>query len=164
MTISNLIVLVARLFAIAVGVYAVSGGINSSVYYAATGASVFYFLGYYVGLFLLGVLVWFMPYSFIRLLTGHKGEVETPSEAINGEQFANIAFATLALYLLYRVASDIGYWSFFYFYFEESAYDPVELPLDQKAAMFATALEALLMIVLLVGRKRVLRFIKTLRS
>lgn len=164
MTISALVVLLARLFAIAVGIYTVSSFINSLIFYTSNDTYSTLALGYFSSLLLLSVIIWFAPLSFIRLLTGQTGNIKKPSESMSAGQFANIAFAILAMYLLYRVISDIGYWSFFYLNFEANEYYLSEITLDQKSAIFATALELVFIMILLVGRKKIFELMTMLRS
>jgi len=109
-----------------------------------------------------GILVWFLPMTLARSMTGYKGKIEDSSDEIGPEQFASIAFLVLALYLSYRVLSDGTYWLYYYFNYEK--YGLAEIGIDASASMYATSIEAIFLIVMLLGRKGIFQLFKKLRS
>jgi len=164
MTISHFTILLARLFAVAAALYSVSSLVTNLTFYLNMEAFSFVGLAYSASIFLIGVLIWFMPYSFVKLLTGYQGELDSKAQAPSGEQIGNAIFVALALFLLFRVISDTAYWAHYYFNFENAVEYGAEIPLESKASMLATAVEALFVVVLLLGRNKILSLIHRFRA
>jgi hypothetical protein len=162
MNISHLIILLVRAFAICLAIYSMNTFIYNMLLYVDSGVISKLSVGFPASILLAGVLVWFLPYSFARVLTGNSDLNESSSDKVSFEQFSNTIFLTLALYLIFKVISDGGYWLYFYLNFESYAME--DIGIDAKASIFATVLEAFFVVILLLGRKKIFHLFKMLRS
>jgi len=109
-----------------------------------------------------GVIVWFLPYSVAKLLTGNISNEKNNIEKISPDHLSNVVFLVLALYLTFQVVSDAGYWLYYYLNYE--SYGLNDIGIDAKASIFATALEAIVLVILILGRRKIFSIFKKLRS
>jgi len=156
--------MITRLFAIAVAIYSINRFVYSVALYLSSDSFSYLNLGYSASILLISIFVWFMPYSFISLLTGHKGKIENDKTVASSEDITSIVFGSLALYLLYKVISDISYWVYFYLFIENQGYYENQLSVDQKASIFATAIEAIFIVILISGNRKIFELIRWLRK
>ena len=162
MNINHLIVLLVRAFAISLAIYSINNVIYSGLLFNEFNTFSIATISIPASTLLAGILIWFMPYSLAKSLTGYKGELNTDSHPISTEQFSAIAFLVLALYLAYRIISDGSYW--LYYYINYKKYGLSEIGIDPEASMFATILEAVFFLLMLLGRKKIFYYFKKLRS
>lgn len=162
MNINHLIILLVRSFAICLAIYSINNFVYSGLLLNEFNTFSIATVAIPASTMLAGILIWFMPYTLARSLTGYKGELNVDSHPISTEQFSAIVFLILALYLAYRVISDGSYWLYYYLNYEK--YGISEIGLDTEAAMFGTILEAIFLLMMLLGRKKIFYYFKKLRT
>ena len=162
MNINHLIILLVRFLAVCLAIYSINQVIYSGLLFNELNTFSMATVAIPASTMLAGILIWFMPYTFAKSLTGFKGKLEADTTPISNEQFSAIAFLILALYLGYRIISDGSYWLYYYINYEK--YGLSEIGLDPEASMFATILEAVFFVLLLLGRKKIFYYFNKLRS
>lgn len=162
MTISHLIVLLVRAFAICLAIYSINGFVYSVLLFSGNDNFSILSIGVPASIMLAGILVWFMPYSLAKSLTGHIETFDSEPSLISSNQFAAITFLILALYLSFSVISDISYWLYYYLNFEK--YGLTEIGLEAKASIFSTVFETMFLLVMILGRQKVFFYFNKLRS
>jgi len=162
MNINHLIILLVRSFAICLAIYSINNVIYSGLLFNEFNTFSIATVAIPASTMLAGILIWFMPYTLARSLTGYKGELNSDSHPISTEQFSAITFLILALYLAYRVISDGSYWLYYYLNYEK--YGISEIGIDPEASMFSTILEAIFLLLILLGRKKIFYYFKKLRT
>lgn len=96
-------------------------------------------------------------------MTGLSSIEDKEQHGISSEQFFIIIFSAIGVYLLFNVVSDIGYWIYVTQNLEKIS--PIlTLTVEHKASIFATGIEAIFVVCLFIGRKRLFNFIKQLRK
>ena len=162
MNINHLIILLVRFFAICLAIYSINSFVYSGLLSSGISGFTVASIAIPASIMIAGILIWFMPYSLARSLTGYRGKLETDSKPISLEQFSAITFLVLALYLAYRIVSDASYWLYYYLYYEN--YGLTEIGIDPEASMFSTLIELIFLILILLGRKKIFFYFKKLRS
>lgn len=162
MNISHLIILLVRFFAICLGVYSINQVVYSGLLFQDPNAFSIASIAIPFSTMLAGILVWFMPYTLAKSLTGYKGKVNSDAESVSSEQFAAITFLILSLYLAYRIISDGSYWLYYYLNYEK--YGLTEIGLDPQASIFSTCLEAVFFVLMLLGKEKIFFYFRKLRS
>ena len=162
MNTSHLIILLIRFFAICLVVFSINNAVYSGILYSEFNGLLFTSLAIPVSIIIAGVLIWFMPYTLARSLTGFRGKFDADSEPISFAEFSSITFLTLSLYLAYNVVSDASYWLYYCLNYEK--YGLTEIGLEPSASIFATMLEFLLLVMMVLGRKKIFFYFKKIRS
>ena len=162
MNISHLIILLIRFFAICLAINSINSIVYSGLLFTEPGVFSIGSFAIPASIMLVGVLIWFMPYTLAKSLTGYKGSIEKGHEPISQEQFAAITFLILSLYLGYRIVSDSSYWLFYYLNYEK--FGLTEIDLDSQAAILGTLIEVIFFVLMLLGRKKIFYYFKKLRS
>lgn len=162
MTIYHLIILLVRFFAICLAIFSINRLVYAFLDFQALGSfSVVNLI--ILSLLMLGcLLVWFMPVSVARIMTGYRGESGDGSERISADQFSAVTFLTLVLYLGCRVLSDGFFWLYYLLNYEK--YGLVEMSIDANASMYSTLVEAIFLIAILIGRRGIFLLFKKLRT
>jgi len=162
MNTSNLIILLVRFFAICLAINAINNIVYSGLLFTEPGVLSVGSIAIPASIMLAGILIWFMPYTLVKSLTGYKGSIEKGDEVISFEQFSAVAFLMLSLYLGYKIVGDGCYWLFYYLNYKK--FGLTEIGLDYQAAIFGTLIEAIFFILMLLGRKKIFYYFKKLRS
>jgi hypothetical protein len=162
MNIYHLIILLVRFLAICLAIYSINSFVFSWLAFQTPDAFSFVSLIIPGSIMLAGVLIWFMPMSVARSITGYKGEADEGSEKLTSEQFSSITFLMLALYLGYRVLSDGTYWLYYYLNYKQ--YEMLEVGIDATASMYSTVVEAVFLIAMLLGRRGIFHLFRKLRN
>ena len=162
MNTNHLIILLVRFFAICLAIYSINSVVYSGLLFNEYSPFTVSAVAIPASTILASILIWFMPYSCARLLTGYEGKFESETNPVSGDQFSATVFLTLALYLGYRVISDGSYWLYYYINYEK--YGLSEIGLEPEASMFSTILEAVFLVLILLGRKKIFYYFKKLRT
>ncbi len=162
MNTSHLIILLVRFFAICLTIYSINNAVYSGMLLSEPNGLSIANLAIPISIMIAGVLIWFMPYTLARSLTGYKGKLESESSPMSAEQFSTITFLVLSLYLAYRIVSDGSYW--LYYYLNHEKYGLTEIGLEPSASMFSTILELFFFVLMVLGRKKIFYYLKKIRS
>lgn len=162
MTTTHLVILLVRFLAVCLGIYAIGQVVYSGLLFAEPNSLSIAAVALPASTILVSILIWFMPYSTARVLSGFKGGIEAESKSMSADEFAAITFLVLALYLAYQIVSDTAFW--LYYYLNYQAHGLNELGLDASASIFSTLLELIFFVMMVLGRKKIFYYFRKLRT
>jgi len=163
MKIIDIVVLIARVLAISIAFVAIQNFFFALTFYSENQWMNWVTVMYTVCPILIGILIWWMPYSAVRLFTGNIDFHKETETSISAEQFSSICFLVLSLYLSFNVISDAMYW-FSILQYSQANQLVDQLTADQKAGINATIVEAVFVILLFFGRKKMIKLFYKLRQ
>lgn len=165
MKLEHIVAVAVRLFAIVVAIFALRNGVSSGPYFYQQGWHItsYAYISLMALLVLFAVYLWFFPLSVTNKLLSFKKKDEVEDQTVSYEQIQFVAFTILGIYLLFHVVSDIVYWAVIFTVSMRDSNIPVEISLDQKGQMFATVIEFIFVIYLLLGANGIIKLFHRLR-
>lgn len=151
-----------RLFSVGLFVYALNMGVG--VISMASISENYGLAGFILpgSLLVISVLLWFFPFTASASLTRGFQIEQASDQNYEFNEIADFLVVLVGIYLLYHVVSDAAYWILILQFTSASNY-PIEITPDQKALIGSTVVEAFMAVCLILGRKGVINFIKTVR-
>ena len=165
MKLEHILVLVVRLFAIAIAIQALKTMVNLVVFLKTSDSSFTStaYIGTVVSLILLSIVLWKFPILIARKIANFPPVDENEVNSIDSEKLLQTGLIILGVYFLYYVISDLIYWSYFWI---TSMRDPdiaIELTLEHKSSIATTFIELAVALVLIFGTKMIVKIIQRLR-
>lgn len=160
----QLIALAVRLFAIWLFLFTVRQLVQMVVVFQTNGAEApqLIFIGFCLFLLALTAFMWFSPFTVSKgISTFHAEPAE--QQSWTSDEVYGVGFVLLGTMLLFFAISDAVYWLFYLIWIHSQAAGTRELDLDQKGAIFATALELVFAIGLILGSRGLSRLIHRFR-
>jgi len=109
------------------------------------------------------ILLWNFPLTIAKRIYPFKLEDE-PNHSLNSDDYYQLGFILLGVYLLFYVLSDGVFWIAFTLYSgEEKLYSPL-VSLENKASIVATFAELIIALFLVFGAKGITKAIKAIRK
>ena len=163
MTVVHIAVLILRIFAVLIAYFSIQNFVYAFNFYSDD-LSV-QWLGCVVALspVLVALFIWFLPYSVVSLLAGKINENDKQASPVTLDQFTTISYLILVVYLSFHLVSDSVYWFSFSQAINSNELISV-LTEDQKASINATLAEAVFVLFLIVGRKKIIQAFKAFRQ
>ncbi len=165
MKLEHIVALAIRLFAIVVAIYALTNGVSLVPHFYQQGwqESSYLLAVIMAGLLLLAIYLWVFPLTVSRKLVEFKepGKVDVTSASAN--QIQVVGFTILGFYLLFNVISDVVYYLSLVFISARNTELMIKFTPEQKSAIFATAIEFLFVLFLLVRTEGVAYVLRLLR-
>jgi len=165
MKLEHIVALAARLFALAVAIYALRNGISLVPYFQEQGweTASYAYLVLMVGLLLLSFYLWYFPLCVTSRLVTFKGDGVTEATSASAKEIQAVGFTILGMYLLFNVISDIVYWLTIWFIGNRNINIDVTPTADQISSIIATGVELVFAVTLLLGATGITRVINKLR-
>jgi len=163
MKISHIVVMIIRLFSIGLGLYSLNSLVFTLGFYFENNHFSIINITYNFSIILIAILLWFFPYTTSKILTGYSSPEREAVPSVSAEQISSIVFICLGTYLLFNVISDAGYWIFLHQNAKQQS-EILSFSIEDKALMFATCLEGVLVVCLFLGRKGLLKTLIKLRQ
>ena len=163
MTAVHIAILIVRIFAVLIAYFSIQNFVNAFTFYSDSFA--LQWLSYAMALspVLIAACIWFLPYTAVGFLAGKIDEGEKRISPVSLDQFTTITYLILVVYLLFNVISDSVYWFSISQYIKSNELIS-GLTEDQRASINATVVEALFVIFLMVGRKKIVSALKAFRQ
>jgi hypothetical protein len=165
MELKKVIAIFLKFFAICLFLYTLNDAANWIPLLAdpAYVPAVYFQLASILIVFLLSLFLWFFPLTVASKLLPKTKETKNEVTSISYSDLQTILFTTLGLYLLFNVLSDLVYWGSFLSIYGKSSFDqPLITPYD-KAAIFTTVIELILVLLLLFGQSGLKKAFEKLR-
>ncbi len=150
----QLVAIIIKLFAIGLVIYVLNSATNIvALYGIAEYQKAFYFqAGSSLCVLAVAALLWIFPLSLAAKVIPSRSQQSTTIGSVSYIEMRAICFTILGLYLSFNVISDIVYWGSYLAFFDD-VLDPVgNIPAYDKASIVATGIEAIMAVLLLVGR------------
>ena len=161
---NQLIALAVRLFAIWLFLFTVRQLIQMVYVFQTSGVELpqLIFIGFCLFLLALTVFMWFSPFTISKgISTIHAESIEQRNWT--SDEVYGVGFVLLGTMLLFFAFSDAVYWAFYLTWYDSQAAGTREMSLEQKGAVFATALELVFAVGLIAGSKGLTKLIHRLR-
>ena len=162
---SQIVALFVRLFSIGLLIFAVRilapeiFGLLTFEYYEAN-----IFLAFVVAfVFFVAVFLWKFPLFIASKLLSF-GPDEQQSTNLSESSALRIGLILLGVYLFYWAVSDSFFWAYMLMGQREILGHPLELGTQEQAMIFSTIVELVFSVFLLVGSKRIAKFLSGLRK
>ena len=158
---TTIIAIIVRLFAVALFLFSVERAALLFVAEPSDMYSYLYYFAVFSGLFG-SILLWVFP-----ALVAKKLVPVSPTNISHSQQSLNnwyqLAFVSIGMYLLLNAISDLFYWSTYLLYIKEQAINYVftEDTAENKAAMIVSVFELVLAVIFIFGSKRIITLIRT---
>lgn len=164
MKLEHIVALAVRLFSIAVAIYALRNGISLVPFFNEQGWEIasYAYLTLMAGLLLLSLYLWYFPLTVAGRLVTFKGDGITEAGSASAKEIQVVGFTILGMYLLFNVISDVVYWLIIWFIGNRNSNIDVTPTADQVSSMFATGVELVFAVTLLLGAAGISRVINKL--
>lgn len=153
----HVLAIVVRLFALFLAVNALTNGFEMIYSLNQQGSTNFSFLYIVHPLLtlLLSVYLWFLPMTVAKGIMPYKNDKNINLESISYQHLFTLAITVLGVYFLFDSMVNMFYWMYLWITSFNSSQVPIVISPEQKAGAFATVLELLLSVILIVGAKKI---------
>jgi hypothetical protein len=165
MNLKHIVALIVRLFSMVIAIYALQKGVTDAPYFYQQGWHItsYAFVSLMLLLVLIAIYLWLFPLTVTNKLLSFQKYSGTESQSVSYEQFQFVAFTLLGIYLLFNVVSDVIYWATILFISFRDSNIPIELSLDQKGQIVATAIELIFVLFLLLSTNGIVKLLHKIR-
>ena len=165
MELKKVIAIFLKFFAICLFLYTLNNALNwIPLFTDPTFAPAVYFqIASTIIFLLISLCLWYFPLSVASKLLPKTKDTKNEITGFPCSELQTVLFTTLGLYLLFNVLSDLAYWGSFLSVYGETRFDePLITPYD-KAAIFTTVIELLIVLPLLFGQSGLKRLLNKIR-
>ena len=165
MKLEYLVAVAVRLFSIALLIYVLRNFVNviSIVTDTNLGILPIAYLGTFVAIILIAILLWNFPLIIAHKITGFPSMEESNIETPEFEELLSIGLILLGLYLLFYVISDLLYWGIAWLALQRDTSSDLSFNFDQKIAISITFIELVFAAYLILGNRTITKLIRGIR-
>lgn len=155
MEVKQIVALLVKVFALALALYSLNNtaSIISFIQDSTFRDTAYFQIASSTCLLLVALFLWFFPFSVAAKILPAGSEESKHVGNITYEDMRAICFTTIALYLLFNVVSDAFYWGSFFVIYNTDPNNLLEISPFEKASIFTTVIELMILLPLLFGRK-----------
>ena len=164
-TLEHIVALTVRLFAIVLGLFATREAVSMLPYVYEQGWHdiTYLYASFSIFMVVAAIFLWYFPITITRGLIKFKEPGKTEINSATAEEVQIVGLSVLGIYLLFHVMSDIFYWGYIWLVSQRSTEIHMQLTNEQVGSIVATIVELFFVLFLLLGTKRVVGLLHTLR-